>query len=449
MDAFGNVHINVNDSLDLYGDKVFYDGNTKMAEVHDNVRLVDKKAILYTDLLIYDRKTDIGKYYVWGRIEDSVNVLTSKKGYYYNQIETIYFKDSVVVVNPDYVMKSDTLKYNTNTEVVYFLSPTTIVGDSSFLYAERGENHTKTNESRLAQNTFIQNKSNTIESDSLFYSKELGLAKAFYNVVMTDTANDVLVTGQYAVYNKTDLFAYVIDSAQAIFIDEQDSVFMHADTLMLRLDSLESPEYMLAYRAMKFYGKDMQGMADSLVYSFSDSAMRLFYKPILWFEDNQISSERIDLISKNGSLDSAAFQSNVFLVSQDTVDPQYFNQVSGKNMYAWFKDDDMRKIFIKDKSETIYFLWEDDGTPIGMNKMKSTDMLIFLKDQQLETMTYIKEPTATLTPTPLVNPLDTKLRNFIWRMEWRPQKREDIFRKFSESELKEELKPQKRSIQGN
>lgn len=446
MDAFGNVHINVNDSLDMYGDKVFYDGNTKIAKFHDNVKLVDKQATLYTDILIYDRITDIGEYFVWGRIEDSLNVLTSKKGYYYNQIETVFFKDSVVVVNPDYVMKSDTLKYHTKTEIVHFLGPTTIEGDSSFMFAERGQHHTKTKESRLSQNTFIQNKTNTLEGDSLFYSEEMGIAKVFDNVIMTDTANDVLVTGGFAIYNKAELFAYVVDSAQAIFIDESDSVFMHADTLMLKLDSLENPEFLLAFRAMKFFGKDMQGMADSLSYSLADSALRMFQKPILWFEENQISSERIDLISKNGSLDSAAFQSNVFLVSQDTVDPQFFNQVSGKNMYAWFIEDDLRKIFINDNSETIYFLWEDDGTPIGMNKMKSKDMLIFLKDQQLETMTYISEPQATLTPTPLVKLSETKLRNFIWRMEWRPRKREDIFVKSSEIEIIEE-KPQKRGFQ--
>jgi len=447
MDAFGNVHININDSLDLYGDQVFYDGNTKIAEFHDNVKLVDQKAILYTDILIYNRITDIGKYFVWGRIEDSVNVLTSKKGYYYNQLETVFFKDSVVVVNPDYVMKSDTLKYNTKTEVVHFLGPTTIEGDSSFMFAERGQHHTKTKESRLSQNAFIQNKSNTLQGDSIFYSEERGLAKVFDHVVMTDTTNDVLVTGGFAIYNKADLFAYVIDSAQAIFVDESDSVFMHADTLMLRLDSLENPEYLLAFRSMKFFGEDMQGMADSLSYSFNDSTLRMFQKPILWFDENQISSERIDLISENGSLDSAAFQKNVFLVSQDTVDPQFFNQISGKNMYAWFKDDDLRKIYISDQTETIYFLWEEDGTPIGMNKMKSKDMLVFLKDQQLETMTYISAPEAKLTPTPLVKATDTKLPGFIWRMEWRPRKRADIFIKNSDIEIKEEIKPQKRGFQ--
>jgi len=429
IDAFGHVHINVNDSLDIYGDQLFYDGNTKIAELHQNVRLIDKKATLFTDDLVYDRKTSIGRYYVWGRIEDSVNVLTSKRGYYYNQIETVYFKDSVVVVNPDYVMQSDTLKYQTSTERVFFTGPTIIEGDSSFMYAERGFHDTHSKESRLSQNAFVQNKTNILRGDSIFFSKVLNVSEAFRNVVMIDTANDVYVTGEHAVYDKNQLFAYMVDSAQAIFADKEDSTFLHADTLLLKLDSLESPKEIHAFYNMKFFSKSAQGMADSLVYVFSDSSLQLFGKPFLWFEENQISCERIDLISEYGQLDSAAFQQNVFLVSQDTVDPRYFNQVSGSNMYAWFREGDLRKIFMSAKSETITFLWEEDGSPIGLNKLQSTDMLIFVKDQQLETITYINKPTAYLKPLDLVSPSEEKLKGFVWMQEWRPMKREDIFRK--------------------
>lgn len=436
IDAFGKVHINVNDSLDMYGDRLYYDGNTKIAEFHENVRLVDKKATLYTDELIYDRNTGIGRYFVWGRIEDSTNILTSKKGYYYNQIETVYFKDSVVVTNPDFVMESDTLKYETDTERVYFMGPSTIIGDSSFLYAERGFHDTQTQEARLNQNAFIQNKTNTLSGDSIYYSKEKGLSKAFRNVIMSDTANEVYVTGHFAVYNKAKFFAFMVDSAQAIFVDNEDSTFLHADTLLIRFDSIEKPQELLAFNNMKFFGKDMQGMADSLIYFFKDSIMQLHIKPFLWFEENQISCERIDLITKNGDLDSASFQTNVFLVSQDTVEPGFYNQVSGKNMYAWFRDGDMRKILMLGKSETLYFMWEEDGTPVGMNKIESKDMLIFLKDQKLETITYITKPIATLTPTHLVEASEEKLRGFIWKNDWRPRKRADIFRK--EVELEEE-----------
>lgn len=429
IDAFGHVYINVNDSLDIYGDQLFYDGNIKVAELHQNVRLVDKKATLYTDNLIYDRKTSIGRYFIWGRIEDSVNILTSKRGYYYNQIETVYFKDSVVVVNPDYIMQSDTLKYQTSTERVFFMGPTVIKGDSSFMYAESGFHDTQTKESRLSQNAFIQNKTNILQGDSIFYSKVLNLTKAFRNVLMTDTANDVYITGEYALYDKNQFFAYVVDSAQAIFADINDSTFLHADTLLLKFDSLESPMEIHAFYQMKFFSESAQGMADSLVYAFNDSTLRLFGEPFLWFDENQISCERIDLITKNGKLDSAAFQKSAFLVSQDTNDPRYYNQVSGKDMYAWFSDGDLRKIKMIGKSQTLTFLWEEDGTPIGMNKIESSDMLIYLKDSQLETITYISMPVAKLTPLEFVNPLDEKLRGFVWMEEWRPMKRADIFRK--------------------
>jgi lipopolysaccharide export system protein LptA len=434
IDAFGNVHINVNDTLDMYGDQVFYDGNTKIAEFHDHVRLVDKQATLYTDILIYDRKIGIGQYFIWGRIEDSVNVLTSKKGYYYNQIETVFFKDSVVVVNPDYIMKSDTLKYETKFERIHFMGPTTITGDSSYLYSERGYHDSKTKESKLTQNAYVQNKTNILHGDSIYYNKELGLAKAYYDVLLIDTAQDVTVTGEYAIYNKRDLYAYVVDSAQAIFAQNQDSLFLHADTLILRFDSLEKAKHLLAYNHMKFFKSDVQGMADSMAYDIQDSIMRLFQNPVIWLEGNQISCNRIDLISKNEKLDSAAFLKDVFLVSQDTVDPQFYNQLSGNNMYAWFVDGDLRKLFMDGNSETIYFLWEEDGTPIGMNKIQSKNMLIYIRNQELETITYIEKPTATLTPTPLVNPLDTKLRGFQWREDIRPKKKADIFKKESVGE---------------
>ena len=427
MDAFGHVHIIINDSLDLYGDKLFYDGNTKIAEFHENVRMVDKKATLYTDELIYDRNTAIGEYFVWGRIVDSTNILTSKKGYYYNYIETIFFKDSVVVVNPDYIMKSDTLKYQTNSEIVYFFGPTTIVGDSSYLYAEDGFYDTKFKEAQLSENAFIQKGSNTLSGDSIYYNKFTGISEAFHHVIMTDTTNDIVITGEYGIYNKPKKYAYVVDSALAIFIDEQDSLFLHADTLMITFDSLDKTKELKAFRQMKFFRESVQGLADSMVYVFADSNMSFHHSPMFWFDDNQISSKRIDFITVNGALDSAAFSQDVFMVSQDTIDPQYYNQLSGENMYAWFNDNDLRKILIRGKAESIFFLWEEDGTSMGMNRIHSKDMLIYLENQQLESFTCIDKPVPKLYPLRLVDRTNERLKGFIWKIEERPRRREDIF----------------------
>ena len=427
MDAFGHVHIIINDSLDLYGDKLFYNGNTKIAEFHQNVRMVDKKATLYTDELIYNRNTAIGEYFVWGRIVDSTNVLTSKKGYYYNYIETIFFKDSVVVVNPDYIMKSDTLKYRTSSERVFFYGPTTIDGDSSFLYAEDGFYDTKYKEAKLSKNAFIQRNSNTISGDSIYYNKFLGISKAFKNVVMTDTNNNVVITGEYGIYDKHNKYAFMVDSAQAIFVDEKDSLFIHADTLMLTFDSIDKTKELKAFYKMKFFRESVQGMADSMVYLFADSNMSFFRGPMFWFDDNQISSQRVDFYTVDGELDSAVFSKDVFLVSRDTIDDSYFNQLSGKDMYAWFKENDLRKILIEDNAESLFFLWEEDGTSIGMNRISSKDMVIYLEDQQLKSFTCIDKPKPKLYPLWYVDKTNDKLKGFIWKIDERPKKREDIF----------------------
>ena len=42
FDAFGNVHIIQGDTLHLYGDKMLYNGDTRLARFLFNVKLIDK-----------------------------------------------------------------------------------------------------------------------------------------------------------------------------------------------------------------------------------------------------------------------------------------------------------------------------------------------------------------------------------------------------------------------
>lgn len=427
MDAFGHVHIQMNDTLHLYGDKLYYDGNTRIAEVHKNVRLIDKKLTLYTDELIYKRNEKVGEYFVWGKVVDSANVLTSKRGFYYTEAKEIIFRDSVVLVNKDYVLKTDSLNYHTQFKTLDFTGPTTIVGDSSYMYAESGFHDTENDFTRLTKNAFMQDKANTLQGDSLYYDKVKGIVEVFGNVQMTDTVQHMVVTGGYANYRKKEQFAFVVDSALAILIDKGDSLFIHADTLKIILDSTDKVERLLAYRHMKFFRDDFQGMSDSLVYQMKDSTVYFYNEPVLWYEGNQFSADEIQLVVREGELDSVVFKKNVFLISQDTIDPQYYNQIKGNSMVGWFIENDLRKLRVEGNSETVYFLWEEDQTPVGMTRISAEDMLIYMKDNQLETITYHKEPKAMLYPPDLIPPAELKLNGFLWLIDKRPKKKEDVF----------------------
>jgi lipopolysaccharide assembly outer membrane protein LptD (OstA) len=130
VDAFGNVHIKQGDSLNIYSDTLHYDGNGKKAKLNHHVRLTDSRMVLTTDELDYDLNTRIAFYLKGGTLVNDKAVLTSNHGYYYARSADVFLKKDVKLTHPDYVLTTDTLKFNTATRIAYFVSPTVIHSDS-------------------------------------------------------------------------------------------------------------------------------------------------------------------------------------------------------------------------------------------------------------------------------------------------------------------------------
>jgi lipopolysaccharide export system protein LptA len=233
VDAFGNVHIIQGDTLNLYGDRIKYEGNSKIAKVNGNVKLVNKSITLTTDELVFDLRTNIGNYHTWGKIVDTANVLVSKIGRYYSNEDLFFFKDSVKVTNKDFILTADTLKYNSKTERVFIVGPTHIKGTTKqgTLYSEKGWYDTRTNIAELYKASKIMGKEQTLQGDTLFYSRNTGTGRARNRVILSDTTNHVAVTGRTGVYNEKTKIAFVTDSAVFMQYSPKDTLFLHADTL--------------------------------------------------------------------------------------------------------------------------------------------------------------------------------------------------------------------------
>lgn len=428
LEAHNNVRIEMSDTLNLYGDVLYYDGNTRVATVTGNVVLKDNDATLYTDRLIYERNTGIAYYQTGGRIVNDDNELTSTRGYYYTEEKQVYFKNNVQLVNPEYLVKSDTLIYNTASEIAFISGPTTITGKDEFLYSEKGMYNTQTDYTRLELNSYMTYKEQYLSGDSLIYEKASGVGEAFGNVFLKDTAQNIIVTGEYADYRRKDGFAYATDSAVVIMMDKTDSLFMHADTLWLKFDSTESPEKLLAYHRCKFYKTDIQGMSDSLVYSFADSTISMYFKPVLWTQENQLTAEMIRIFTSNQRVDSMHMENASFIVSQDKYNLKDFNQIKGKNMVAYFEKNELHLVTVNGNSETIYFVREEDGALIGINKALASSMEIWIADRQVEDIYYFDSPDANLYPESELPEDQYFLRDFHWLIDDRPKSKYDIFK---------------------
>jgi lipopolysaccharide export system protein LptA len=440
LDAFGNVYINQGDTVHLYGDILKYYGNSRKAEVLRNVRLIDNDMTLASNNLTYDMKKDLGYYTGGGTMISKQNdTLISKIGYYYAKPKEFFFKDDVVLINPEYRIDSDTLKFNTVTEIAYFFGPTFIRSKENLIYCENGWYDTKKDISQFRRNAYLETKEQKLQGDSLYYDRKLGIGKAFKNVIITDTINKYIINGDHAIHLEKEDKSTIVGRPMMTMIMENDSLFLHADTLYAEMDSLKEHRIIHAYHHSKFFKDDMQGSCDSLVYSMQDSLIRMFKMPILWSLENQMTAEFIKIKTADGKVGHMYMETNGFIISQE--DSLKYNQIKGKNILATFMDNKIYRIDADGDGETIYFTREDDGTIFGMNHAKSKKLLIYVKENAIQSISFVGKPDANMFPIEEVENSQLQLKDFKWLDEFRPKSKEDIFKRIS-VKIPEPEKPQ-------
>lgn len=424
VDAYGHVRIN-SGTVVINGEVLNYDGDARNAVMHRNVTMKDNKMTLTTDLLTYNTHTNIGTYTTGGKIVDPENVLTSQIGYYYANEKKFYFRKNVVLVNPKYTMRSDTLMYNTETDVSYFYGPTTIVSKENFIYCENGWYDTKNDVAQFNKNAYFKNKEQKLSGDSLYYDRKTGYGKALYNITAIDTVQKITVKGDYGEYWEKSGQTLVTKQAELIQAIEKDTLYLHADTLMAFTDSTGAGKRMFAYHHAKFFKSDMQGAADSLFYSFKDSIIYMYKHPMLWTDKNQLSGDTITMHMSHGEIKQMNIYSSSFIISKD--DSMRFNQIKGKNLVGHFVENKLHRIDVYGNGETIYYVRDDKTNLIGVNKAEAENLLIFVKENKVNTITFLSKPDAVLYPEKGLSINDVRLKNFKWEEQNRPCDRDDIF----------------------
>lgn len=422
--AYHHIHIEQGDTLDLYGDLLTYDGNTKLARMRNNVTLVDKESVLTTEKLDFNLEENVGYYFDGGKIRNGDNQLQSILGYYYTRDKLFHFRDSVKITNPDYLILADTLKYHSVTEVAYFLGPTEIIGEGNYIYCENGWYDTQQNISQFNKNAYLTSKGQYIKGDSLYYERDAGIGRAFDNVEIYDSTQNIILKGKFAFYREEPEYAMLTDSAEFIQLAEEDTLYAHADTIESATDSTGLYKIVKAYYRVKIFSNDIQGKCDSLSYLESDSVFRFYYDPVLWSEENQLTAEYIELHLAHKEMDYIDMIASSFIISQE--DSISFNQIKGRNMIGYFSKNKLIRIEVKGNGQTIYFP-KDQEELIGVNKAESSDLIIYLLGGKIEKIKFILEPVATLFPPGQLPDNELFLRGFVWLDQFRPRSREEIF----------------------
>jgi len=429
FEAFGHVRMYQGDTLSLLSDYAYYDGNEQMARARYNVVLKHRKTILYTDSLDFDRIYDNAYFFEGGKMIDGKTTLTSDWGEYNTKSKMSVFNYDVKMKNPDFFLTTDTLYYDTHNSMAHIVGPSDITSGDNHIYSEQGYYDTKLERARLMNRSVLNNSGKMLVGDSVYYDSRMGFSQAFYNVVYVDSVNRNKLTGNYGEYYEYTGYAMCTDSAVAIDFSQGDSLFMHADTFKVvtfNIDTDSMFRKIHAYHHVRAFRNDVQAVCDSLVYNSKDSCMTLYHDPIMWNNGQQLVGDLVNIYMRDSVIDHAHIIDNAFSIQQLKTDTACYNQLSSKEMFAYFVDGKIREGRAKDNVLIGYFFEEGDSIPIIYNYQETSELRMFLKDQKLERV-WTPKTTGTMYPLNQIPPERKHLPGFMWYDYIRPVSRYDIF----------------------
>lgn len=433
IEAYGKVVINQGDTLTIVGDTLLYDGNTRFARVFGkSVVLRDKKVTLTTTKIYYDLKSSQAYYPVPGYLKQDSSTLTSKIGYYNTKTKIFNYIGDVQIINPSYVLCTDSLDYNAITKQTVFKTFTTIKSKNGDLSAYKGTYNIKTKVSNFKGRAKVSNIDFSLEGDTLDYDNIADKGKATGNVVFVSYKDSLKTVGDKAIRDKSTGLTRVMGDTYTEKVNVKDTLLLKCDTLYIfektnkkdtasKVIDKNDITKIIADGKVKVYKIDFQSISDSLVYNMLDSTIQYFNDPLIWNNQNQMEADTINIFLKNNRLKTMLMIDDCFAVEIDTV--KNYNQIKGRKLLADFGTQSVLKsINVEGNGESNYFALDDKNRIIGLNKVQSASMKFYFGEKKISHIVFKGKPESLLIPPREIIKADLYLENFEWKDKLRPIK---------------------------
>lgn len=481
FNAFGNVRMQQGDTLFIYGDELNYNGETEVANLFGyngkKVRLINREVKLETDIFTYDLYEDLGYYMTGGVLTDRANRLESVRGEYSPTTKEANFYNDVVLTSKrpsdELRLVNQELYYNTITHIAEFHVPTVITNKDGRINSDDGAYNTNTGQAELYAHSLVTTtRGSTLEGDTLYYDRNKGIGEAWGNMALIDTARSSMLLGNYGFYDEIIDSAFVTGNAVAMEFSEGDTLYIHGryltsvvrvdtlsrvigvdtvytesmaeqslDTLLIEQpDSASVPKFTLvdrteqytdsthiisAWPRVRIFRTDVQGVCDSLVFTQCDSIVRMYHHPIVWSEDRQIFGNEIFLHVNDTTVESATLPDFGFMAQ--LIEDQFFNQLTGKSMKAWFENGQLVRALVEGSVEGIVYPEENDSTINKLVNFKTGNLDGRFENQVMKRMKMWSQTTGSAIPLYLAKYTDLHLPQFKWYTGIRPRNPMDIY----------------------
>ena len=445
--ADGEVVFTQGDSLRMDCAYMEYNGQNQKAKAWGDVVLKRPDMTLRTDTLHMDRIAQEAYYNTPGRIEDQESILTSNRGRYFMEEKKYRFQSRVHIDNPEYILDSDQLDYYTEKDLAYLYGKSHIVGDTYDIECLRGFYDLNAQRGYFKREATIYYDGKIIQGDSLYFEDAREYAAATNNISITDPINKSVITGHYGEIFKAKDSAIITRRALAMNIVEQDSLYIHADTLVAT--GPENDRRLRGFYGVRIYKSDMSGVSDSLHFNENEGIIKLLKKPlsrreqqvfteidfnrtnpVMWFGKSQMSGNEIQLFiePQNRTLDTLKILGRVFIIEKDSLDRGGYNQIKGGFLKGNFENGALERIDIDKNTEVLYYMYaEDTGELIGIDRTDCSSLNMWIENNAIGSIQFNVQPSGNVFPDKDIEKNERRLEGFIWKEDQRPKNKNDLF----------------------
>lgn len=434
MDAFDNIRMEQGDTLFVYGDALYYDGQGELAELTSypgkTVRLINRDVMLETEQFFYDLYDNVGYYLTGGTLTDTQNTLESRQGYYYPDSKDAFFYFDVELTGPrpngdTLRMYTDSLTYNTESAMARLIARTLIVNKDGEIESRSGFFNTRTQIADLYNRSTVRTRrGNTLTGDTLFYDREAGYGEAFGNMVLTDSIRKSSVSGNYGFFNELTDSSFATGDALVMDYSSPDTLYLHGDTIVAYTFP-DSTKVTNIFHRVRFFRSDIQGLCDSVSLVERDSIMYMYDLPIIWNEDKQIVGNVIYVHFNDSTVDWARLPETGIMgrhIAEDCYD-----QMTGSDMTAWFADSTLSKLYAEGNVQIIMFPMENDSTYNKFSFTEGAALLATFDSGKVKRVKMWSETTGSTTPLYLAGRSSYFLDRFRWYGALRPMSPAEVF----------------------
>lgn len=427
--AYGNVHIQKN-GINLYADSIFYAERLKYAKLWGNVRARDDAYKMSADSMDYDAKRGRAIFRSSGTISSTTTdeKITCERGYFYPGNGSFFFSGKVHYTKEDLDVKTDTLQFAYEQQKLYFLGQTQMRNDSTQIYCRKGWYDVQKEGGALYNHAEIFQNNQIIKGDTLYINTKTNDYEGRGAVYYKDVDKQIALLGQKAVFSNTQHIAFVTGNSLGLMKYQNDTLYVHADTLQLKRDSLNHSQFLIANRDFRFLHPKLQGIGDSTLFDFTKQVLVIGKDPILWSQRGELKSESARVFFKDSLFEQIELDHNASILFELLEDSLY-NQMASEQIVAYFDSSGtVNKVNATGRAWTIFYpetkKQNNDSTlqiqREGLNRLFAEKLLIELKNGELHQITYFDQPDGVFFPMKEIDPKERWIKGFSWNPKLRP-----------------------------